>query len=780
VTQSAPDQRDKADADLTFGRLEPSVPVFLMTDSLETGGSERQFAALAASLDPVRFRSQLGCLQKRGSFLEGLGDIAEFPLGGNLYGVRSMRERLRLARHLRESQTAVAHAFDFYTNLVLIPAARVARVPVVIGSQRQLGDLLTPAQRFVQATVFGWCDAVVCNSHAAARRLIEQGLPESRVVIIGNGLPPSAFAPAIPALPRRGGLLRVGMIARMNTQSKNHLTLLRAAARLCIRFPEIEFVFAGDGPLRPELERRTRDLGISDRVLFLGDRRDIPAILASIDISVLPSASESLSNVILESMAAGVPVVASRVGGNEELLTDGRGVLVALDDEPGLGNAMERLLRDAALRSELGGNGRRFAESGFTIAQMRQRHEELYRELLTEKMRRKPGRVFFSQSKGRNGSIELRSIKPRPIHVAIVAASPRYVGGHSVQAGLLIANWKNDPAISACMIPIDPPFPRGLKWAEKVPVVRTLIREPIYLVSLWRGLEHADIAHIFSASYWAFLIAPAPAWFIARLRGKKTLIHYHSGEARDHLRRSGIARSVLRRADVLVVPSGYLVDVLDEFALAADAVPNIIDLSQFHFRARRVLRPHLVCTRGFHPYYCGELVVEAFALVQREFPHARLDLIGKGPQESKIRSMVKQLGLNHVSFPGVVSRQEIGQCYDSADIFINASNLDNMPVSILEAFASGTPVVTTAPEGIRHLVEHERTGLLSKPGDARALADHVIRLLGDAELSFQIACHAYEQSLRYRWTAVREQWLERYLLLHGQECAASQGLVRVA
>jgi L-malate glycosyltransferase len=368
--------------------IESQLPgVFLMTDSFDTGGSERQFAALAVSLDANLFRVGIGCVTKRGSFLDGLGEVTEFPLGGNLYGARSMQARLRLARHLHHVDFAVAHAFDFYTNLMLIPAARLARVPVVIGSQRQLGDLLSPAKSRAQLAVLAWCDRVVCNSRAAADRLIKQGIRETRIIVIRNGLPPANFAPAAPALPRRSSLLRVGMIARMNTESKNHRVFLRAASRLQSTFPELEFILAGDGPLRPEFERVASDLGIRDRIRFLGDRRDISAILASIDVSVLPSASESLSNSIIESMAAGVPVVATRVGGNPELITEGRGILVPPGDEQCLSAAIERLLQDAPMRTALGRNAKRFAKSNFTISKMTQHYEALYTDLLTKKMR---------------------------------------------------------------------------------------------------------------------------------------------------------------------------------------------------------------------------------------------------------------------------------------------------------------------------------------------------------------------------------------------------------
>src|SRR5437667_9127517 len=228
------------------GYLRPNV--FLMTNSLETGGSERQFAALAQALDAKSFRLQLGCIQKRGPFLANLGDVQEFPVGGSLYGLQSMRMRLRLVRHLSRTEIAIAHAFDFYSNLTLIPAARVARVPVLIGSQRQLGDLLTWKQLRAQAAVLRCCDRVVCNSRAAAAGLMELGLPEARMVVIANGLPPEAFSTAVPALPIRPGLRRVGMIARMNTRAKNHQFFLRTAARLAGRFPGLEFVLVGDGP----------------------------------------------------------------------------------------------------------------------------------------------------------------------------------------------------------------------------------------------------------------------------------------------------------------------------------------------------------------------------------------------------------------------------------------------------------------------------------------------------------------------------------------------------
>ncbi len=356
-----------------------------MTNSFETGGTERQFAVLAQNLRPEQFQVHLGCLQRIGPFANDFGEVPEFRLGGNLYGWASWRARFRLSRSLRRQRIQIAHAFDFYNNLTLIPAARFARVPVVIGSQRQLGDLMTPRQFRAQAVAFRWCDAVVCNSRAAADRLAAEGLSREKLVVIGNALPAQAFAPVPAALPRRPGSLRVGMVARMNARYKNHSGFLRIAQRINRQMPDVEFLLAGDGPLRQELEREAQILGIGDRVVFLGDRRDIPAVMAALDVAVLTSDSESLSNVILEAMAAGVPVVAYRVGGNAELVNEQRGELVSAKDEAGFAAAVERLLAMPSLRAEFGHNGRKFAEDNFALESVRARYEDCYRTLLEKK-----------------------------------------------------------------------------------------------------------------------------------------------------------------------------------------------------------------------------------------------------------------------------------------------------------------------------------------------------------------------------------------------------------
>jgi glycosyltransferase involved in cell wall biosynthesis len=360
--------------------------VFLMTNTLETGGTERQFVTLANALDRDRFSLHLGCLKRRGPFLSEVSGLEEFCPGGSLFGLQSWRARLQLSRFLRRKRITVAHSFDFYSNLMLIPAARSARVPVVVGSHRQLGDLMTRNQFRAQNAMFRLCDRIVCNSRSAADRLRDAGVAERKLTVIPNGLPDALFAGVVPDAAQDPNLVRIGMISRMNDSVKRHDLFLRAAKRLAERFPQVRFVLVGDGPLRTGLEIMANQLGLADRVVFLGDRRDVPALLSTFDISVLPSASESLSNVILESMAAGVPVVAAQVGGNPELVHNGAtGLLFPSGDEEQFSRAMETLVTQPGLRKQFGECARRRAQAEYAIPRVRDRYHELYRSLLAEK-----------------------------------------------------------------------------------------------------------------------------------------------------------------------------------------------------------------------------------------------------------------------------------------------------------------------------------------------------------------------------------------------------------
>ncbi|MGH9869398.1 MAG: glycosyltransferase family 4 protein [Candidatus Polarisedimenticolia bacterium] len=345
----------------------------------------------------------------------------------------------------------------------------------------------------------------------------------------------------------------------------------------------------------------------------------------------------------------------------------------------------------------------------------------------------------------------------RPLRIALVAAGPESVpGGQSVQARLLLDRLRAR-GHEVSLLPINPTFPRGLRWARRIPLARTVLNQALYLPSLLR-LRGCDVAHVFSASYGSFFLAPVPAIAAARLFGRRVILNYHSGEADDHMRRDGRwVAPWLRRCDALVVPSVYLQEIFARHGHVASVIPNVVDLSRFPFRERGPSRQRLLCTRNLEPIYAVDVVVRAFALLARDRPGVTLTLAGTGSQETSLRDLAHRLGVRP-HFTGRVEPDAMPRVYEQADLFLNASVVDNQPLSILEAFAAGLPVATTGTGDISSLVSHEETGLLVRSEDPRALAAAAARLMDDSSLAARLARGARARVERHDWSRIAPLW----------------------
>jgi glycosyltransferase involved in cell wall biosynthesis len=350
-----------------------------------------------------------------------------------------------------------------------------------------------------------------------------------------------------------------------------------------------------------------------------------------------------------------------------------------------------------------------------------------------------------------------------PLRVAIVAASLRILGGQAVQAQRLLDQWKGSSEVDAWLVPINPVPTRPFDALLTVTYARTIVTQLWYWPLLARELRRADVVHVFSASYSSFLLAPLPAILLAKLLGRPVILNYHSGEAPDHLRRSAVARRVMRGwVDLNVVPSTYLRDVLASFGIPARVVPNTMDRRQFVYRVRDPLRPRILSTRNFEPIYNVAAVLRAFARVQARRADATLTLVGSGSQESALRTLSSQLGLRHVTFTGRVPPDEISRCYADADIYVQTPAIDNMPLSVLEAFASGLPVVSTGVGGVPAILTDGVHGLLAPADDDEAVAEHVMTLLESPGHARRLAAAAHASCDAYEWSVAREGWLDAY------------------
>jgi L-malate glycosyltransferase len=336
------------------------------------------------------------------------------------------------------------------------------------------------------------------------------------------------------------------------------------------------------------------------------------------------------------------------------------------------------------------------------------------------------------------------------------------LGGQAVQADRLLRAWAGDPDVRAWLVPVNPQPSGPFRHAVDIKYVRTVATQLTYWPLLVRELRRADVVHVFSASYFSFLLAPLPAVLVARLLGKPVVMNYRSGEAPDHLARSAIARATLRSVDRNAVPSRFLQDVFGRFGIGAEVIPNIVDVDRFAFRRREPLRPRILSTRNFESLYNVACTLRAFRIVQDRYPESSLTLVGAGSQDEMLRRLAASLGLKNVRFAGSVPPADIWRYYADADIYLQTPDIDNMPSSVLEAFASGCAVVSTNAGGVPAILTDETHGLLVDCNDHEGAAARIIRLLEEPGLAPRLSAAARESCEQYRWDRVRNQWLSLY------------------
>jgi glycosyltransferase involved in cell wall biosynthesis len=359
----------------------PRTPVLLLGDTLNVGGTEGQFAEVACGLDRSRWDLHVACVRAEGPLrarLEGAG-LQPWSLGPSSFKSPGLVVAiLRLATYLRRHAVRLVHCFDFYSNILGVPAARLARTPAVIASQRDMGDLRSRGQQSIHSVALGLATHILVNSEAIAVRLAHTRVArQKRLGVVPNGVDLTRFEPAA-APPNSGGVTTVATLANLRPE-KGLVQLVEAAAIVTRRAHRARFVIWGDGPLRTDLEARIRTLGLTGSVEMRGATREPAQALKQCQIFVLASLSEASSNVVLEAMATGLPVVGTRVGGTPGLVDDHRtGLLVPPDDASALAEAILRLIEAPAMATEMGAQGRSRALAEFGMDRMHERIDRFY------------------------------------------------------------------------------------------------------------------------------------------------------------------------------------------------------------------------------------------------------------------------------------------------------------------------------------------------------------------------------------------------------------------
>jgi glycosyltransferase involved in cell wall biosynthesis len=348
------------------------------------------------------------------------------------------------------------------------------------------------------------------------------------------------------------------------------------------------------------------------------------------------------------------------------------------------------------------------------------------------------------------------------IRVLLIAPSLDILGGQAMQAFHIMKGMGKQPDIRITMLPINPRLPRPLRFLQKVRYIRTISTFALYIPLLLAQAARCDVVHVFSASFYSYLLWTLPAILVGKLYGKKVILNYRDGRCEEHLRNWKTALPTIRLADAIITPSAFLVDVFRKFGVEARPIFDVVELDLFRYRQRGPVQPVFMTNRILEPLYNVGCILRAFAIIQKKYPNASLTIAHDGVCRPELEKLAETLQLRETRFVGRVPREQVADLYDAAEIYLTSPNFDCMPGSLLECFACGLPIVATNAGGIPYISANEVNALLVRGDDHVALAEAAMRLLEDPELVRRLTAAGREEVKRYVWDQVEGLWLQLY------------------
>lgn len=747
--------------------------VLFVIDELDIGGTEQQLLELTKRLDRTRYLPMVCCF--RPGRVAAEIQAAGVPVFALTKRARiDLRLVLALAKLMRRERIDLLQSYLFTANTWARLAAILARVPLVVTSERNVDIWEAWYKRAIGTWLDGWTRVTIANSQAVKDYLGRRGLAPEKIQVICNGVDPSRFdEPVTPevtkaqlGIPPHHAV--VGLFARLEPQ-KDPRTFLQAAAMVSDTRSAVSFLVVGDGSLRIELQQEARELGIGERVIFTGPRRDVPHLLAACDVSVISSLKEGMSNTIMESMAAGKPMVATRVGGNPELIVDGEtGFLIRPRDAGGVAAAVGRLLDDPALAKAMGAKGKTRIAQLFSV------------EAMVEATRRLYDRLVHARALEDRRAKPVPPIDAGPATVALVASQfPRYVDAYflrEIQAlaarGIRFRIFSLRGFHGAVVHGAARPFladtvyvPFLFSWKLLRANVRTLGRMPgRYLGSLGAMIAGClarpralvrNLAVFPKSVYFAELVRdegirhvhanwashPATsAWIISRLTGASWSFAGHASDI--YIDNAMLREKILGTGFVVTCTRHnreFLVSVAGEAARPKITVSyHGVDLERFRPAPRLSLDRFRILTAGTLRA-CKGLpdLIEAGRLLARRGLFFECTIVGDGPERASLERLIRRAGLEgRVRITGFLSQEELIPLYQQSSVVALPALSEShfgIPNILLEAFAVGTPVICTPLPSLSEVMEDGRHGLYVAERDPVALADALESLARDPE-----------------------------------------------
>lgn len=711
------------------------IHIALLADCLENfaGGAEKQIYELAKGLDKSRFRVTVISLDTQGQAsreaIEAIGcEFVVFRVT-RIYGLSGFVQGFRFFEYLKKNSVEILQTYHFSSDIWGTFWAHLAGVKAVVSNRRDMGfwrkGIHVQTYRFINP----WVTKIVAVANSVKEMVLEsEKVSEHKVEVLYNGIELRLNGISPERLENLRKELKIApsdtVIAHVANLKpiKGHSFLLRAIAGIVREFPNVKLLLIGKDEMNGELQALAGELGIQDKVMFLGRRDDVAVILAVSEFCVLTSLSEGMSNAILEYMLAGKAVVATRVGGNPELVSHGyNGLLGEKENSDSIKNAITQLLRSPTETKRMGENGFKRIENEFSMSGMVRQYEGFFESLV----RGRKKVLHFISSGGLYGaenvllSLAGELAKASSV-IPIVGALKDSRNPH-----LEVVERAKELGIGTVVFESEGRFDLSAVFALK------------------KYIRENNVSLLHTHNYKSDIIG----FFAARQAGIPVVATAHGFTDVTHTVTTyeKLDRFLLRFFNKVVVVSGKVLGGLD--AQKRKVISNGLDINRFSGGEglRNEFRRHfgikddafVIGTVGRLSKEKNQILLLRAALKMKQRREVKFVIVGEGPEEKELRRFVKENNLDEkVIFTGLL--KDVHKVYPALDIFTLTSVTEGVPLTVLEAMAAHCPVVATRVGGIPEILEDGRSGLLAESQNVDELVAKYELLIQDAKKRLQL------------------------------------------
>lgn len=740
------------------------IRIVLLTDCLTdlAGGAEKQIYELARGLDKSIYEVHVVSLncggEASGELIESTGSRLHTFRVVRIYGISGLFQGLRFKRFLEDNHIDILMTYHFSSDIWGTFWGKLAGVKNIISNRRDLGFWRNGLHVVAYRLINHWVNKIVTNSGSIKRMVVkEEGVALGRIEVIYNGVHlPEKISPN-----EQGQRLRVHLGIKVNDivimhvanlkPVKGHKYLLEAFAGVLKQYRDVKLVLIGRDELNNQLQNIAQGLNILDKVLFLGKRDDIQSLLSVADICVLPSLSEGMSNAILEYMAAEKPVIATKVGGNSEMIkNDFNGLLVDMENTQQLKDALLVLMNDRQKRWDMGRAGYEKVKQEFSMEAMINHYEKLFEDRSIIKV------LHLISSGGLFGAerVVLNLVFKAQGVISFVGAINNAHNPHLE----IIEEAKN----------------LNLKWI----IFKSKGKFDLGMIASIKKFiieQRIDIVHTHNYK------SDIAGFFAVKFTGAQWVATHHGWTGAD--KRLGfyekIDSFILKYVQKLVLVSLKMKQIFLHRNIRdgqLEVIDNGIPIEKFD---RRIRSENTRFSLRVGPDDCAIVIVGRLSLEKgheiflkaaveavKEIHNVKFIIVGDGPRREELKQKTRELNmLDHVIFTGV--RGDMPAIYASCDILVNSSFSEGLPMTILEAMASRLPVIATDVGAVADVIKNQENGILLPPGDVHQLALGMIELAKDKEKcqrlyqkAYQDVCERFsDTSMAYKYRQVYEEVL---------------------